>query len=272
MSGDAHLRATRSCFDRGAARYDALAGVQREVAARLMEELAEAGAPARILEAGCGSGQLTRLLLARFPEARVDAFDVSARMLEAARAAAPGAERVRWIRSDFEHYTAPAPYPLIASSSALHWAGSLPAAAENLARLAAPGGGLAIALMLEGTLEELHAARARAAPRKAPPGRMPRADEVRAALEVAGFNIAAAGTYERESAYGSARELLHELHAQGLTGGTRFRPAAALTRGELEALAAAYPGADGGEGVRATYRIGWFRAVRESGPPCVAGE
>ncbi len=39
--------------------------------------------PAGILDFGCGQGHLTRLLAARFPEARVHGFDVSAQTIEA---------------------------------------------------------------------------------------------------------------------------------------------------------------------------------------------
>ena len=158
-----HLRSTHARFNRGAARYDAEADVQRETAARLIEQLKGCEEPLRVLDAGCGSGILTRMLLERFPHSRVDAFDISEAMLDTARATI-SAPCVRWLQSEFALYRPALPYPLVVSNASLHWAPSLTDAVENLANCLAAGGCLAISLMVEGTLRELRESLARVAP------------------------------------------------------------------------------------------------------------
>src|SRR5690606_17022422 len=72
-------------FGRAAARYDAQAGVQAQMADALLSLWGERAAPARILEFGCGTGLLTRRLRARFPDAVHVATDAASGMLEHAR-------------------------------------------------------------------------------------------------------------------------------------------------------------------------------------------
>jgi SAM-dependent methyltransferase len=85
------FRAVKDYYARRAAEYDATAWDafdprEREAVDRFVASLP----PGRILDVGCGSGYLTRLL--RGP---VVALDQSAAMLELARARVPGAEFVR---------------------------------------------------------------------------------------------------------------------------------------------------------------------------------
>jgi len=256
-----HLRSTHARFNRGAAFYDRFASVQREAAARLLAQLGDLPEPFRILEAGCGSGQLTRLLVERFPRSRIDAFDISEAMLEAARRhAGPG--QVRWLHADFVHFMPVLPYPLVVSSSSLHWAASLEEAMRNLASCTAPEGMLAISLMLDGTLGELHASREAAAPGKPVRHAMPTLADLTLAIDQLGLQRLGDGAYDLCTRHETAVECLRCIHDQGLTGGLHYRPSAPLNRRELAALASEYerrfPHPDGG--VAATYRIGWIIA------------
>ncbi len=258
-----HLRSTHARFNRGAARYDAEADVQRETAARLIEQLKGCEEPLRVLDAGCGSGILTRMLLERFPHSRVDAFDISEAMLDTARATI-SAPCVRWLQSEFALYRPALPYPLVVSNASLHWAPSLTDAVENLANCLAAGGCLAISLMVEGTLRELRESLARVAPAKGDVGPMPTLAELRLIVDQLGLRRIADGEYAIQRRYPSAAALLRGLHDQGLTGGVRYRPTAPLVRGELAALMAhyerTYPAPEGG--VIATYQVAWLLARR----------
>lgn len=258
-----HIRSTHARFNRGAARYDLEADVQRETAARLVERLVDCEEPLRILDAGCGSGILTRMLLERFPRSRVDAFDISEAMLDTARAHI-SAPCVRWLQSEFALYRPALPYPLVVSNASLHWAPSLADAVGNLADCLASGGCLAVSLMVQGTLEELRESLARVAPRKSDIGPMPTLAELRLIVDQIGLRRIADGQYTIHQRYPSATILLRGLHDQGLTGGVRYRPTAPLVRSELAALIAdydrTYKTAEGG--VVATYAVAWLLARR----------
>ncbi|MFP5382370.1 MAG: methyltransferase domain-containing protein, partial [Gammaproteobacteria bacterium] len=80
----------RRAFDRAAADYDAHAVLQREVCDRLLARLDFMSvAPARVLDAGCGTGYGLANLRARYPEAELCALDIAPGMLAATRARLP---------------------------------------------------------------------------------------------------------------------------------------------------------------------------------------
>ncbi|MBP7275114.1 MAG: methyltransferase domain-containing protein [Kiritimatiellae bacterium] len=251
-------------FGRAAATYDDAARVQAEAARRLVAQLYDAPTPDRILDAGCGSGRLTRELAARFPRARITAMDVSGRMLESAARLHPAHLPVEWVQGDFQRFHPSEPFDLVASSSALHWAENLREAVSRCASHLAPGGRLAVSIMLEGTLRELHAARAAAAPDADPRAALPLLADLREAAHAAGVDVLRGGDYELTSHHAGAQPVLVALHAMGLTGGARFRPRRPLTRRELRQLCENYEresrAADGT--IPATYRIGWVIASR----------
>lgn len=95
----------------------------------------------RAVDLGCGPGNSTELVLARWPEARVSALDSSPDMVAAARARLPGVEvRV----ADLAMWDDPGPFDLIFANAVLQWVPDhervIPALVERLA----PGGSLAI--------------------------------------------------------------------------------------------------------------------------------
>ncbi len=150
-------------FSVGAARYDAVAPVQRLVAARLAARVAARGlAPRRILEIGCGTGMLSAALAAVFPEARMLLTDVSPAML--ARCRARLGERPEYhdyMVLDGEHPAAAGGgFDLIVSSLAMQWFGDLRGGLARLAACLAPGGRMMFATLGEGNFAEWAAAHA----------------------------------------------------------------------------------------------------------------
>ncbi len=78
-----------------------------------------AGDVATIVDLGCGAGNITRLLAARWPSAQITAIDSDAAML--GQAAATPAERIVWEAGDIADWQAAQPPGLIFSNAALHW-------------------------------------------------------------------------------------------------------------------------------------------------------
>src|SRR5438067_5748323 len=72
-------------------------------------------APGLVIDLGCGPGNSTALLAARWPKARLEGLDSSAAMLDQARAGGVPAE---WVQADVTQWSPPAPYDLIFSNAA----------------------------------------------------------------------------------------------------------------------------------------------------------
>ena len=98
-------------------------------------------APARVVDLGCGPGNVTALLAQRWPRAELIGIDASTAMLDRARRALPEA---RFEQADIRHWT-PAEAPdLIFSNAALHWLDDHPSLFPRLLSLLAPGGVLLV--------------------------------------------------------------------------------------------------------------------------------
>ena len=259
------MKSVASRFSAAAATYDAEASVQRGVARRLMAILdgtPSAAVPERILEVGCGTGFLTRLLAARYSSSMIVATDIACRMVQRAARSVVGMDQIRWLAADARTVSLRTGFDLVASSSSLHWVTPLGAAFANLRPLLGAGGRLACALMVDGTLAELHAARCRVAPAKSSQGTLLGSDAVRRCVEEQGFRIDEMVDETIRARYDSAHGLLYSLHALGLTAGAVFSGSGHLNRLELRKLEEDYDlhySAD--NGVYASYRILYLTAT-----------
>ncbi|MFN8498562.1 MAG: class I SAM-dependent methyltransferase [Anaerolineae bacterium] len=98
--------------------------------------------PRRILDAGCGTGFLSRRLV-QIADG-VDAVDFSAAMIERGRRLPNGAHpSLRWIVGRMEDVAVSGPYALITCADSLHWM-TWDVVLPRFARLLAPNGVLAI--------------------------------------------------------------------------------------------------------------------------------
>lgn len=97
--------------------------------------------PSRVIDLGCGAGNVTAILKQRFPAADVAGIDGSAEMLDRARQAAP---ECRFARADIATWRPDAAPDLIYSNAALHWIGDHATLFPRLLSLLAPGGVLAV--------------------------------------------------------------------------------------------------------------------------------
>lgn len=97
--------------------------------------------PSLVYDLGCGAGNVTRLLRARWPRARIVGVDSSSAMLEKARDAVPDVE---WVLADLTAWRPDCPAEVIYSNAALHWLDGHDALFPKLLGGLAPGGTLAV--------------------------------------------------------------------------------------------------------------------------------
>ena len=118
-------------FSAAAETYDRHARPQLALAQSVVSMIPELY-PENMLELGPGTGQLTRLLTERFPEVPIDAVDLAEKMVQHSQAKFSKIPQIRWMVGDAQTYWGGDRYPLIVSSSALHWVTDLKKTFENI--------------------------------------------------------------------------------------------------------------------------------------------
>jgi trans-aconitate 2-methyltransferase len=143
--------------DWDAATYDRLPIPMTRWGATVVGWLALAGAE-RVLDAGCGTGQVTSLLRDRLPNGTVIALDGSPSMIERARARL-GDDRVEYLVADLQRpFPVGAPVDAILSTATFHWIPDHEVLFANLAAVLAPGGQLAAQCGGAGNIATIEAA------------------------------------------------------------------------------------------------------------------
>jgi trans-aconitate 2-methyltransferase len=99
------------------AQYLKFAGPRLRPALDLLQRI-DQEAPETVYDLGAGAGNVTRLIAARWPEARIVGVDSSSEMLAKAAAENPGIE---WQQADLATWRPPQPADVIYSNAALHW-------------------------------------------------------------------------------------------------------------------------------------------------------
>src|SRR5437764_2441420 len=122
------------------AQYLKFAGPRLRPALDLLQRI-DVEAPGSVYDLGAGAGNVTRLIAARWPAARVVGVDGSAEMLAKAAAENPGIE---WQRADLGSWRPEQPADLIYSNAALHWLDDHDRLLPGLFAALAPQGVLAV--------------------------------------------------------------------------------------------------------------------------------
>jgi ubiquinone/menaquinone biosynthesis C-methylase UbiE len=149
-------------FDELARRYDGLAlrahPCYEEMLAQVVVNLPQTAQS--ILELGCGTGALTGMLAARYPDAQVRAVDASAQMIEVAkerlgRLGVP-ASRVNFEVSLFEELALPSrAFDLVTSNMSLHHVSDKQPVYTRIRDAIVPGGALIFGDELMGATPEV---------------------------------------------------------------------------------------------------------------------
>ena len=122
--------------------YERVSEPQLEWGRRVVERIPVRG-DERVLDAGCGTGRVTRVIAGRVPDGSVDAVDGSARMVEEARRRlADLAPRVSVRRQDLLELEVETPVDLIVSTATFHWILDHDLLFARLFAALAPGGRL----------------------------------------------------------------------------------------------------------------------------------
>ena len=222
--------------------YEGLSSPQTRWGAEFLGRLGLRGDEDAI-DAGCGTGKVTGLLLERLPRGTVLAVDGSRAMVEAAGERFAGEPRVRVEHQDLLELEVEEPADLVFSTATFHWIKDHDRLFDRLARALKPGGRLAAQCGGEGNIS-----RATRATRAVMQGERFRpffegwdddknyagAEETKERLEDAGFEGAETWLHEEPTRFESVEELARFL-ATVVLGGHLQR----LPEGEKEAFAGA---------------------------------
>jgi len=145
-------------FERSAASYDGVAGMQRDIVNDLAECLlgvTPKHPPMKsIVDIGCGTGYGLQALSKCFSEAHLTGLDLADAMLDVAK---QQSIQARFVQGDIEALPfINNTYDLVWSSSAIQWC-DLATAVSELIRVAKPDGQLAISTFADGTLKDWRA-------------------------------------------------------------------------------------------------------------------
>jgi trans-aconitate 2-methyltransferase len=131
---------TRGPRDWDAATYERVSAPVAAMGVDVIDRLALRG-DETVLDAGCGTGKVTRALLDRLPRGRVIAIDAAPSMVEQARAALPASVDVR--RADLTALDLGERVDAVLSTATFHWILDHAALFANLHAALRPGGRLA---------------------------------------------------------------------------------------------------------------------------------
>ncbi len=110
----------------------------RDLAARVA-----IASPQRVIDLGCGPGNSTKILVSRWPEAKISGLDSSPQMIAAAKKSDPTRN---WMMDDMTKWAADAGnrFDVIFSNAALQWVDDHASLLPNLMKRLESGGALAI--------------------------------------------------------------------------------------------------------------------------------
>jgi trans-aconitate 2-methyltransferase len=134
--------------------YHRLADPQEEWGKEVLARLELSGGEI-VLDAGCGSGRLTRELLERLPEGRVIGVDASPSMIDRAREHLAGyGDRIELLVADLADLVLPAPVDAVYSNATFHWILNHQRLFERLFACLRPGGAIEAQCGGEGNVAE----------------------------------------------------------------------------------------------------------------------
>jgi trans-aconitate 2-methyltransferase len=119
--------------------YMKFAGERTRPAAELLARV-PLSAPERVIDLGCGPGNSTAILAARWPQANIEGLESSPEMIAKARSSGV---RATFTEGNVETWKPAAPYNVVFSNATLHWIAKHEVLLPRLMSYVAEGGALA---------------------------------------------------------------------------------------------------------------------------------
>lgn len=264
-------RLIRAAFERSARDYDAVAVLQREVGARMLERLDLIRVqPEVVLDLGAGTGRGADALVKRYPKARVIALDLALAMLRRARRRGSWLRRPRCVCGDIEALPfADASADMIFSNLTLQWSNEPERAFAEFRRVLRPGGLVMFSSLGPDTLTELRDSWA-GVDGRSHVNRFIDMHDLGDGLLRAGLSQPVMDMEHLTLTYADALTLMRDLKRLGAHNVTRDRPRGLTGRRRLEAVLAAYEARRRDGVLPATYEVvyghAWAPAAGAAAP------
>lgn len=245
-------------FGEASGTYESASRLQRHMGGVMLERLGRrraGGDEPDILDLGCGTGWFTRQLLQAYPKAHVTGIDLSPGMISHARLNSPAA--IDWLVADAGCVPLPDnSVDIVFSNLMIQWCDHpLPILAE-CRRLLRPGGMLVCSTLLDGTLNELEQAWAKADPGRRHVNRFEAASTIkRTVYEALPGGEVETGTVTLD--YPSPLALTRELKSLGAGYKGQDRRRTVTAPGRVRAMCANYPRTREGS-ILASYQACWI--------------
>lgn len=239
----------RRAFSRAAPAYDAIATLQHQVEAQLLDRLELLKeAPLRVLDVGAGPGRASAAMRKRFPKAEIIALDLALPMLREAKARAGWWKPFRRICGDARALpVADQSIDLLFSNLCLQWCEDLEVVFDEFRRVLRPGGWLLFSTFGPDTLTELR--QSWAAVDDAPHVNVfIDMHDIGDRLLAAGFRAPMLDVDHYDLRYSDPTILMRELKGIGAGNADADRARGLTGRRKLAALLAAYEGFRGDDG------------------------
>lgn len=235
-------RQLRRSFGRAAPNYAAVAALQREVEARLLEQLGylDDRQPQRVLDLGSGPGRAAGAMKKRWPKAEVIAVDAALPMLREVPKHTRFWRPVRRVNADVSKLPfADQSVDVIFSSLCLQWVDDLPAVLSEFRRVLRPDGMLLFSTFGPETLSELRDAYLQSG--LTPPlSPFAAIQQVGDAMLAAGFKDPVLDRDRYTLTYPDLRALMQELRAIGAGDARSDRPRGLGGRSRLQQVTSNY--------------------------------
>lgn len=189
--------------------YSEHAVVQKQICQHLMQLMLNylpAQQQARVLEIGCGSGNLSHLLMQNLHIDHLILNDLYAEVQQHF----PQQAQIEWLIGDIEQLDLPQDLNLVTSSSALQWMTDLPAMFHRVAQALLPQGYFCFSIFGQENLKEIKALTGQGL-------HYPTLPELQQALEQAGFEVLQLSEQVSTLNFAHPKQVLKHLKATGVT-------------------------------------------------------